>query len=239
MLYSYMGFNQEKVAKTELDMIDCALILYIKHAMANNNMAKYYEQDKVFVWLTYEKITSDNPIFKIQERSMYKRVDNLVNLGYVEKVVKCVSNTKDKRTYFTTTEKANNLLYENEFVKEVVEEQPKQEEKPQDNIPYKEVIDYLNKVARTNYRHTSQATQKFIRARFKEGFTLEDFMNVIDTKSRQWLGDSNMEKYLRPETLFGTKFEAYLNQKTTNCKEKGNFNVNPENCGLFKPGGEF
>jgi hypothetical protein len=38
-----------------------------------------------------------------------------------------------------------------------------------------------------------------------------------------------MEKYLRPETLFGTKFEGYLNAKTTGRKEtNGQTARNPE-----------
>ena len=43
--------------------------------------------------------------------------------------------------------------------------------------------------------------------------TLEEFKIVIDKKTKQWLNDEKMCKFLRPETLFGTKFESYLNQK--------------------------
>lgn len=86
------------------------------------------------------------------------------------------------------------------------------------NYKNKEVIDiveYLNSRAGTNYRPTSEKTKKLVRARLKEGFTVDDFKTVIDKKCDEWQG-SDMEKYLRPETLFGTKFEAYLNQKQTN-----------------------
>ena len=40
---------------------------------------------------------------------------------------------------------------------------------------------------------------------------IDDFKTVIDKKADDWIG-TDMEKYLRPETLFGTKFESYLNQ---------------------------
>ena len=86
------------------------------------------------------------------------------------------------------------------------------------NYKNKEVIDiveYLNSRAGTNYRPTSEKTKKLVHARLKEGFTVDDFKTVIDKKCDEWLG-SDMEKYLRPETLFGTKFEAYLNQKQAN-----------------------
>jgi uncharacterized phage protein (TIGR02220 family) len=77
-------------------------------------------------------------------------------------------------------------------------------------MPYKKIIDYLNSKAGTNYRPSTKATQRFIRARFNEGFTLDDFYTVISHKSREWKTDPKMVQYLRPETLFGTKFESYL-----------------------------
>ena len=79
--------------------------------------------------------------------------------------------------------------------------------------PYKDVIDYLNQQTGKNYKSTTKKNQTVIRARTDEGFSLDDFKRVIDNKVAEWKG-TNMEKYLRPETLFGTKFEGYLNQKT-------------------------
>lgn len=76
--------------------------------------------------------------------------------------------------------------------------------------PFKEIIEHLNQKSGKNYRYSSKATQKHIKARIKEGFTLEDFKRVIDWKVSKWIG-TDMEQYLRPETLFGTKFESYLN----------------------------
>ena len=81
-----------------------------------------------------------------------------------------------------------------------------------DHAPYAEIVDYLNHKAGTSYRSTSKDTQKHIRARLKEKFTVEDFYRVIDKKTKEWKG-TEMEKFLRPGTLFGTKFESYLNQK--------------------------
>lgn len=78
---------------------------------------------------------------------------------------------------------------------------------------YISIVSYLNEKAGTAYKATTQKTQAVIKARLAEGFTIEDFMAVIDKKCAEWLGDPKMEKYLRPETLFGTKFEGYLNAK--------------------------
>lgn len=81
-----------------------------------------------------------------------------------------------------------------------------------DHIPYKEIVDYLNQRCGTSYRHTTRKTRDLIRARWKEGFKLDDFYMVIDKKAAEWQNDPKMSKYLRPETLFGPKFEGYLNQ---------------------------
>lgn len=84
-----------------------------------------------------------------------------------------------------------------------------------------EIIDYLNGATGSRYRTSTPKTKSLIRARFNEGFTVEDFKTVIDKKVRAWGADSVMQKYLRPETLFGTKFESYLNEQET-YKLKGN-----------------
>jgi uncharacterized phage protein (TIGR02220 family) len=82
------------------------------------------------------------------------------------------------------------------------------------NNNIKEIVDYLNAKLGTNYKNTTKQTQSMINARFKEGFTVEDFKKVIDKKYKEWR-NTEFEQYLTPQTLFGTKFEKYLNQKTT------------------------
>lgn len=107
------------------------------------------------------------------------------------------------------------------------EKKPKKE-KPQ--YPFEEIIDYLNQKANKGFRWKSKATQTHIQARFKEGFSLQDFIKVIDFKVSEWKDDGKMQQYIRPETLFGTKFEGYLNQapKTDIQKEpEGETNGNP------------
>lgn len=78
--------------------------------------------------------------------------------------------------------------------------------------PFKEIIDYLNQKANTNFKYTSKLSQIKINARLNEGYCLDDFIVVIDKKCDEWKG-TEFEQYLCPETLFGTKFEKYLNQK--------------------------
>ncbi len=71
----------------------------------------------------------------------------------------------------------------------------------------------MNKKTGKNFKSDSSKTRKLIDARFNEGYTIEDFRKVIDTKVAQWKGDPKMDGYLRPETLFSNKFEGYLNEK--------------------------
>ena len=107
---------------------------------------------------------------------------------------------------------------EEERDKEKRKEKEKKNDEPKGSVtngyiqPVTEIVDYMNQKLGTHYKPKSQGTQKHIVARLKEGFTFEDFKTVIDKKSDQWL-NSEMAKYLRPETLFGTKFEGYLNER--------------------------
>lgn len=79
-----------------------------------------------------------------------------------------------------------------------------------ETIPFKEVIDYLNEKANRQYRNV-ESNKKHIRARFNEGYTLKDFKTVIDNKVSEWT-NTKWEKYLQPSTLFGNKFDQYLNE---------------------------
>ncbi len=74
-----------------------------------------------------------------------------------------------------------------------------------------DIVTFLNSVTGSNYRSTTDKTRKLIAARLAEGFTIDDFKAVITKKAKEWQG-TDMAQYLRPETLFGTKFEGYLNQ---------------------------
>lgn len=94
-------------------------------------------------------------------------------------------------------------------------------------IPYEKIIDYLNQKTGSHYRSTSKSTRRLIKARYNEGFTDIDFKTVIDKKCSEWLRDANMAQYLRPETLFGTKFEAYLNQPDTGSIPRRNYGSKP------------
>lgn len=85
---------------------------------------------------------------------------------------------------------------------------------PKDNIPYDTIIRMLNRVTGRNFKPVA-ATKKKIKARWEEGYREADFEIVVITKNKQWHLDKVMKAYLRPETLFGSKFEGYRNEDTT------------------------
>ena len=85
--------------------------------------------------------------------------------------------------------------------------------------PYKEIIDYLNEKTGRKYKHKAKINQRVIKARMNEGYTIEDFKAVIDKKTAEWNDDEKMKEYLRPETLFSTKFDRYLNEESKSNKK--------------------
>jgi uncharacterized phage protein (TIGR02220 family) len=104
--------------------------------------------------------------------------------------------------------------------------QRKEKVKRKENI-YSElagqVLEYLNLKAETSYRLSSQIALKHIGARADEGFVLDDFKLVIDIKCKDWLHNQTYEKFLRPETLFGNKFEGYLNEGKKQSKPQSRY----------------
>ena len=98
-----------------------------------------------------------------------------------------------------------------------VNEADKEIDKEEDKELYIYIVQHLNEKAGTKYKHTSKKTQTCIHARLAEGYSVDDFKTVIDKKCADWIG-TEYEMYLRPETLFGTKFESYLNAKVTKKK---------------------
>ena len=159
-------------------------LLYV----GNYNKAKF---DKTkWYSINYETLEGmKRPSYQNDTTSVSKRNDGAYQND--------TTNTRDY-TEITTETTNNNILSGNPTVS---------------RIPYKEIVDYLNKKTGKNFKHKTAKTRRFIEARWNQDFRLDDFKKVIDIKSDEWL-NTDSDKYLRPETLFGTKFESYLNQKT-------------------------
>jgi uncharacterized phage protein (TIGR02220 family) len=153
-------------------------------------------------------LEGDNSITK-KSTARYTTI-TLVNYGFYQDHGTALDTARG-----TTEAQVNTQLvthkqeYKNERRKEInIYNQPS--DKNSDIVA--DVISYLNGKARTKYRIV-EATKKLIKARLNDGYSLDDFRTVIDKKCAEWLG-TDQQKYLRPETLFGTKFDGYLNQLT-------------------------
>ncbi|PGY16305.1 phage replisome organizer N-terminal domain-containing protein [Bacillus cereus] len=119
----------------------------------------------------------------------------------------------------------------NETDKEEEKELELEEERDKDiNRHIVEIVTYLNDTCSTSYRSSTKKTKDLIKARFNQGFNVGDFKKVIEIKASHWLTDEEYNQYLRPSTLFGNKFEEYLNQQpkkgAKNNAESGGSNTN-------------
>lgn len=171
-------------------------------------------------------------LYSVSKVSISKWINQLVEKGYLKSIINYKEGTKEIANRYLTIvnepikEKFNTYQRKvNEPIKEKFKENNTSNitlnntsnnmscSDEQDRIPYKEIVEYLNQSVGSKFKHTSKDTQNHIKARWNEGFKLEDFKAVIDTKSEQWLNDNKMNIYLRPKTLFGTKFESYLNEQ--------------------------
>lgn len=181
---------------------------------------------------TYAQIIQDVKSVDITEKQLRNDMKKLIELGVLQVIKK---GTKGKPTIYKITilEKIRALNSQlkganrsqigvvfqdtqetkdtNRATKRHLMVKPIKEKEKEINI-YSRVITRLNDFTNKNYKATTKKTKTCIKARINEGFTENDFYKVIEIKTKEWLG-TDMEIYLRPETLFGNKFEGYLNQE--------------------------
>jgi len=188
-------------------------------------------------------------ICKENETAIRSALDELKEFGYLEMIKKLPNETESGRIEYEyiiyekpkqeeKKQDTENLSIESQSLEDQLQLSIKQssiknkvnnnsniytreELKLKENV--KCIIDYLNESIGSNYRYTTKGTISLIKARFNDGYTLDDFYDVIDNKVKEWINDAEMCKYLRPETLFGNKFESYLNGKVFNGKPKTSY----------------
>jgi len=144
-----------------------------------------------------------------------KKVDNFLNILQTELQI-----TKKSTTKYTLLTVEKWELYQTEEQQKNINGTSKEHQKNtnnndnnKNNEKIKDIVDYLNKKTGKSFKATTKKTKDCIIARINEGYEdVKDFHKVIDIKASKWIGTDN-EMYLRPETLFGNKFEGYLNEK--------------------------
>jgi uncharacterized phage protein (TIGR02220 family) len=86
----------------------------------------------------------------------------------------------------------------------------------------REAVSYLNEKTGRSFKATTESTKRHICARLREGMTADDLKAIVDHKSREWKADPKMAQYLRPETLFGSKAESYLEAARSSQPKRSN-----------------
>lgn len=196
---------------------------------------------EVYYWVARQNICTELPLLNLKPDTVYRHLKGLNVLGLIDyqKVGKkdCIRITDLGRKYLLKNENEhyvgnkselnenseinpNKLGNKSENDSEINPTYPTTNTNPTTNITV-EVISYLNEKANKNFKHNTDKTISLINARVKEGYTLEDFKLVIDKKVTAWKNDNRMKPFIRPITLFGTKFESYLNEDVA----KGTFNL--------------
>lgn len=86
-------------------------------------------------------------------------------------------------------------------------------------VPEALVIDYYNQANERSLKQVG-SNYKEIRARLKEGHTVEDMKLLIDYAARTWSNDTFWADKNRPSTLFNSKFDGYLQTAKSAVKPK-------------------
>lgn len=171
-----------------------------------------------------EMIVMDNGFFSIPGWEEHQNAEALEKIREQNRIRK--QKQREKQKIECVTEMSRDVSVTN--LGSHATDIDKEEDKDKDNniyVPYKEIITYLNEKTGKKLRWDVKSNQKEIKARFNEGYTLDDFKTVIDKKYHEWgrkpakeelqRGVKDMRIYLRPKTLFGSNFDVYLNQEQT------------------------
>lgn len=178
------------------------------------NVFQYYTNEQLMIDLN---CNSNKTIIKIKKElkdaGLMKEVRqgmNLPNRIYLDALNGSVESTfqEVQKVHLGSVE---NTLSEVQKVHTIKTENTKTENNNNKLLICKEVISYLNLKAKKNFKVDTASHQKFIKARLKEGYVLEDFKKVVDIMVAKWQG-TEYEQYLQPQTLFGNKMDNYLNQ---------------------------
>lgn len=199
--------------RTKLNLKGNELIVYaLIYGFSQDGNSKFSGTRRYIAeWCGCSMKTVDNTITSLLAKKLIVKHEKYVNgirmCDYTAVPPEIASRQNDTQTPCNTTTE-----------RRAPEPQPLLDEpqapvQPKEPDPTEEIVDHLNQRAGTHYKATTANTIKLIKARLKEGFSVDELKLVIDKKCAEWLNNPSMVGYLRPETLFGSKFEGYLNSK--------------------------
>jgi uncharacterized phage protein (TIGR02220 family) len=237
--YTIEGFSQAELIRLGLDNTDAVILRFFVDFFASGEMKMLTDNNgDQFAWIKYEKAISELPCTGIKTTDgMSRRFKKLVDCGvllhhhykvggsystyrmgpkYRALITSAPTDEKSEgygsKVGAPTDEKSEQTIHlpEDSSTRDI-ELIPRLPTKDQTE----EILDYLNVKAGKKYR-VNAPRRKVIGARFKEGYTMDDFRTVIDNKVSSWKTDPKMNAYLTPETLFAAShFDNYLNQTNT------------------------
>ena len=165
------------------------------------NVFQYYTNEQLMIDLNSSEKTIIKVKKELREVGLLEEVrqgNNLPNRIYISQVDGAVENTVLELEKVQTNKIDINDT-DNNNIKSICQE----------------VITYLNQVTNKNFNKNTASHHKYIKARLKEGYELKDFKHVVNVMAATWMG-TDYERYLQPQTLFGNKFDSYLNRSMPN-----------------------
>ena len=189
-------------------------------------------------WFAVENLDLMGLIKLKNEKSFIEYRDKLLEAGLIDYIkgkkgspnryklnslLKCTYNSTAQTTAQTTTNPTDYYKHK----QDENENDNNNPLNPPDDVSkdVRAIIDYLNQRCGANYKPTSKTTKRHINARLRECFKLDDFIEVINKKAFEWQNRPEMVQYLRPQTLFGIKFEGYLNQPWTDGRKRSDTDI--------------
>ena len=180
---------------------------------SDGNVFQYYTNEQLMVDLNSSEKTIIKFKKELKDVGLLKEVrqgNNLPNRIYISAVDGTVNSTVSELEILQSGT-VNNTVSELEILQTNKTNNNKIDNNNNKLLICKEVISYLNLKAKKNFKVDTASHQKFIKARLKEGYALEDFKKVVDIMVAKWKG-TEYEQYLQPQTPFGNKMDNYLNQ---------------------------
>ncbi|HGL8632322.1 TPA: conserved phage C-terminal domain-containing protein [Streptococcus pneumoniae] len=179
----------------------------------DGNVFQYYTNEQLMVDLNSSEKTIIKFKKELKDVGLLKEVrqgNNLPNRIYISAVDGTVNSTVSELEILQSGT-VNSTVSELEILQRNKTNNNEIDNNNNKLLICKEVISYLNLKAKKNFKVDTASHQKFIKARLKEGYVLEDFKKVVDIMAAKWKG-TEYEQYLQPQTLFGNKMDNYLNQ---------------------------